>query len=211
MRPSHFGISEPECALAGQRSLTSFSSVFAATAANLKSVSNSPTPVVSAQATPRVSSPPPTPKTSLGVEVRKGKEAARRGLYSRFLRGVVLGPQEEDEIAALTEVTELVVAGPSSTTEVSPEGDGHEIMKSDKRSKRKAEKTRKTQTPDGTGQKMEKKIARKLAKAKRKAEKELRRASKRPREDAETEVRRAETVPDEVSRRKKKRKKASEA
>lgn len=116
------------------------------------------------QATP----PPQPPRAGVSTAARISKEQARRGLYSRFMRGKVVEPEPEPE-PELSEASTSIsgagvgVAGPSNSTP------GEDSKKS-KKSKGKG-KEREGETKD-------EKRARKAEKAKRKQERELRRATR---------------------------------
>ncbi|ORY31799.1 hypothetical protein BCR39DRAFT_525440 [Naematelia encephala] len=110
--------------------------------------------------------PQPTPKVRQRVELRVqiNQESARRGLYSRFVRGVELKQEEpkwEQEVPGLE--SQVIDAGPSQYAEL--EGKNSERGKESKEEKR----------------------ARKEERARRKAEREERRQRKAANTIAETE------------------------
>ena len=109
----------------------------------------------------------PTP--SLSISSRKGKEAAKRGLYSRFLKGVTLGPEK-------VTFDDLTPIGSTSASAVEESGEGQGSA-ANKSQKRKRDKEAEVGRVDEVESKEDRK-ARKADKARRKAEKELRRKRK---------------------------------
>ncbi|WVW85077.1 hypothetical protein I302_107113 [Kwoniella bestiolae CBS 10118] len=165
--------------------------IFAATAASLfsspsPSVSPGPSswapPPVQADTKGRIISKPhelivAKPKLSINAAARAGRELARRGLYSRFLRGKVLHIKESDEEESggsasgvntpkdVEEVEEaLSDAGPSRMAGVAVD---EEIVKSDRKGKKREKGKGKAKEEEST----EERRARKAEKARRKAEK----------------------------------------
>ena len=156
--------------------------IFAATAASIftpsPSTSGTSTPINVAHSSTRSwttttfgqVNPLPKPGTGVSTAARISKEQARRGLYSRFMRGKVVVPdpdseseQSEGEGLVGDNKTKEVVAGPSTPL--------LEEMISSKASKGKG----KGKETRGEETKEEKRI-RKAEKAKKKEEKEARRA-----------------------------------
>lgn len=156
--------------------------IFAATAASIftpsPSTSGTSTPINVAHSSTRSwttttfgqVNPLPKPGTGVSTAARISKEQARRGLYSRFMRGKVVVPESESEPEQSEgeglvgdNKTKEVVAGPSTSLV--------EEVRPSKKSKGKGKETRGEETKE------EKRI-RKAEKAKRKEEKEARRALK---------------------------------
>ncbi|WWD18791.1 hypothetical protein CI109_103246 [Kwoniella shandongensis] len=129
--------------------------IFAATAATLFSPSPSSSPAPTSQPGPSgwATLPPasvttngvptrPVPaKLSINAMARSGRELARRGLYSRFLRGKVLIHEEEEEEAEVVvsqDVLEEDLIGGSASASVT--GGEDEKRKEKKAKKEKKEK-----------------------------------------------------------------------
>jgi nucleolar protein TMA23 len=165
--------------------------IFAATAASIFS----PSPSGSGTSTPLSTSaahsstrswttttfgqvnPLPKPGTGVSTAARVSKEQARRGLYSRFMRGKVVVPESESESERSEAQAERIegkgkgVNGIKQEVEAGPSTPMIEEIAPSKKSKGKGKETK------GEESKEEKRI-RKAEKAKRKEEKEARRTTK---------------------------------
>ncbi|WWC71093.1 uncharacterized protein I206_105046 [Kwoniella pini CBS 10737] len=153
--------------------------IFAATAASLFSSTSSsspsnlqtsskwaPPPIIADEKGKIISNQQPIkikPKLSINATARAGRELARRGLYSRFLRGKVLHIKEEDVtdqsgINTPKEVEEVeeIIAGPSKLPKID-----RELIESSKEQKDKG-------TGKGKGKEEESKEERRARKAEKK-------------------------------------------
>ncbi|RXK36256.1 hypothetical protein M231_06459 [Tremella mesenterica] len=144
--------------------------IFASTAASLSlpnSGTSTPITIPSSSKTQMVKNTSwQTHTTStLPISVLTGREVARRGLYSRFLRGAVLSEEFEDLEEGSSE--QIGAAGPSASIGIKNMGQEREPARDEGK---ESERGKKKEIKAGEESK-EKKKMRREAKAKRKAEK----------------------------------------
>ncbi|ORX37064.1 hypothetical protein BD324DRAFT_624651 [Kockovaella imperatae] len=155
--------------------------IFAATAASLQSsIASSPAASTSTSPAPPSVNPSSssTAGSSLSISARKGKEAARRGLYSKFLKGKTLAPEK-------VTFDELV---PGVTSDIVPEEIPNDTAvegKKRKKKKKRRDETVREETELPEVESKEDRKARREERAMRKAEKELKRKRKVEQREAE--------------------------
>ncbi|THH20114.1 hypothetical protein EW146_g1216 [Bondarzewia mesenterica] len=160
------------------------------------------TPAFSGTATPSDSISDPF-TSRLGLMALAKREAAKRGLYSRFFRGPVIGPDDVQIEMVKTEA--VLIRSPERKTETgqktahstSKDGDDNEVAGKRKRKKRKADEA---QMDDAEARRQERKRQKKELKEAEKTERKAKRKEeKREAKEAAVSHERGEEDPNRIA------------